>query len=379
MTQFNPALLKVAREAKGWPQNKLAEESGIAQASISRYEKGLMTPSDDHVAAVSAALGVSSAFLTDGDAKPASVMYRSRSLRSLKQEATVRARLNLARMIAVRFMSDIEIQTETHFPGPDRIYESPEAAAQEVRQAWWLEAGPIGDLSRVIEAAGGVVLRADLGSDDVDAAYLHPLGDPIRWFVVNSRTTAGDRVRFSLAHELGHAILHEGSMLPDSKVAEDESNRFAGAFMISRREFEAELPRGRLKVAHLVELKRRWGMSMGALAMRAHQIGAIDRDELKGLWREIGWRGYRTVEPVDLPIEEPMIFSAVLDVQRQEHGLTDAALAELARVSPVTLSSIFPEHFSAPRVTHLRVISSRSAEEQQPGQHGAATVTDRIC
>jgi Zn-dependent peptidase ImmA (M78 family)/DNA-binding XRE family transcriptional regulator len=360
MTQFNPALLKVAREARGWPQSKLADESGIAQTSISRYEKGLMTPSDQHVGAVASALGVADTFLNDSDTKPAAVMYRSRSLRSLKLEATVRARLNLARIIALRLMEDVEVQTETHFPGPDRSYSSPEAAAEEVRQAWWLEPGPVTDLSHAIEAAGGIVLRADLGSDEVDAAYLHPLGDPIRWFIVNSRVKAGDRTRFSLAHELGHAVLHEGSLLPDTKLAEQESNVFAGAFMISRREFARELPRGRLKVAHLVEMKRRWGMSMGALAMRANQIGAINRDELGALWREIGWRGYRTVEPIDVPVEQPTVFGAVLDIQRTEHGLNDAQIAQLARVSPSVLGEIFPEHFTAPRVAHLRVVSKVS-------------------
>lgn len=34
-------LLKLAREARGWTQKLLADVSGVAQSSVSKYEKGL--------------------------------------------------------------------------------------------------------------------------------------------------------------------------------------------------------------------------------------------------------------------------------------------------------------------------------------------------
>ena len=177
---------------------------------------------------------------------------------------------------------------------------------------------------------------------------------------------AGDRVRFSLAHELGHAILHEVELLPDTKQAEDESNSFPGALMLPAHDLRADLPRGRLRVAHLVELKRRWGMSMGAIAMRAHHIGAISRHELHTLYKEIGWRGYRTSEAVEIDLEQPVILNAALTIHRTQHGLTDDELATIARVSRHTLADLLPEHFDTPtRRGHLSVISARQPTARQ--------------
>jgi Zn-dependent peptidase ImmA (M78 family)/DNA-binding XRE family transcriptional regulator len=360
MNDFNPALLKLAREARGWPQTTLAEAAKVGQGSVSKYEKGLMEPSRRQAGALARALEMPLGFFLQPEVRPAAVLYRSRVLKSARREATVRARLNLARLVALRLLEDVDVESEARFPGGDREFSSPEQAAAELRAGWWLPPGPIASVTEAIESAGAVVLRLDLGCDEVDAAYLHPLSDRTRWFFINTRVHAGDRVRFSLAHELGHAVLHEVDFVPDTKQAEDQSNSFSGAFMLPSDELRADLPRGRLRVAHLVELKRRWGMSMGAIAMRAHHIGAISRNDLTALWKEIGWRGYRTQEPVDVPVERPMIFDAALNIHRTEHRMSDDDLAGMAHVSRVVLAELFPEHFAPPvRRGHLSVVSAR--------------------
>jgi Zn-dependent peptidase ImmA (M78 family)/DNA-binding XRE family transcriptional regulator len=357
---FNASLLRLVREAYGWPQTRLAREAGIAQGTVSKYEKGLVEPGAKQVEALANVLGFPASFFEQPDARPAAVLYRSRALRSARKEAEVRARLNLSRLIAQRLLIDIEIEREARFPSPDREYPDAETAAADVRAGWWIPPGPIDSVSDLIETAGGIVLRVDLGCDEVDAAYLHPLGDPVRWFFVNTRTTAGDRVRFSLAHELGHAVMHEVEMLPDTKEAEDESNLFSGAFHLPRQELLADLPRGRLRVGHLVELKRKWGVSMGAIAMRARQIGAITAADLTAIWKELGWRGMRMNEPVDVPVERPQILDSALRIHRRDHGLTDADLARVAHVDVATLADLFPDYFVRPR-PRLAVVSSRQS------------------
>src|SRR4051812_10256655 len=93
--QISHTLLRVAREGTGLTQKDLARESGVAQGSISRYEKGLQTPTPSQLQALADALGFAPGFFLDRDARPAAVLYRSRSLRSAKLETHVRARLNL--------------------------------------------------------------------------------------------------------------------------------------------------------------------------------------------------------------------------------------------------------------------------------------------
>lgn len=356
----NERLLKLAREARGWTQKQLADESGIAQGSISRYEKDLQEPSEAQVAAIAKALGYPETFFQQLEVRPTTVLYRTRVLRSAKAESRVRARLNLARIVVGRLLEDIDVETVARFPDPDQSYGSPVQAAAALRTAWGVLPGRVESVSELIESAGGIVCRLDLGTDHTVAAYLHPMGDPIRWFFINSRVTAGDRIRFSLAHELGHAVLHEAALIPDSRDAEDEVNLFAGAFLLPYDDLLADLPRRRLTLEDLLVLKQRFGVSMQAVLMTARQSGAVSKDETARLFRELSYRGWRTDEPGVVAVEQPTVLRDVLDVHRQEHGYSDDELARAAHVTPVILADLLPDYFQLPRERRLRVISGRA-------------------
>lgn len=355
----NYRLLRLAREARGWTQRLLAETSGVAQGSVSKYEKGLQTPSDGQLEALAQALEYPVAFFQQTEARPTTVLYRTRVLRSAKLESQVRARLNLARLVVGRLLEDLSVESISHFPEPDQTYDHPTQAAAALRTAWRVVPGPVESISELLEFAGGIVVRVDLATDQAVAAYLHPLGDPIRWFFVNSRVQSGDRVRFSLAHELGHAVLHEANLIPDSRDAELSANEFAGAFLLPTADLLAEIPRRRMNLEDLLVLKQRFGVSMQAAAMTAHQAGAISRDELTRLYRELSYRGWRTNEPGRVPVEQPTVLRDAITVHRNEHGYTDAELAELAHVTPTVLADLLPDYFDRPGERHLRVVSHR--------------------
>jgi Zn-dependent peptidase ImmA (M78 family)/DNA-binding XRE family transcriptional regulator len=355
---FNPALLKLAREAQGLTQSELARRSDIGQGTISKYEKGLTRPSVEQVVAIAEALDFPPAFFADREARPATVLYRSRTLRSAKLEAHVRARLNLARLVSQKLLTDVAIDLVARFPEPDQTFPSPDAAAIELRRAWSIPDGPIENVTELLELAGGIVVRAELPTDQVVAAYMHPLDDPNRWFFVNASVHAGDRIRFSLAHELGHAVLHESALTPDTRLAETESNLFAGAFLLPAAEFRRALPRGRLQLEHLVELKRVWRVSIQTLLMRARQIEAITAADLTRLYKELSYRGWRASEPVHVEPEPPTVLPAVMRVHRDEHGLTDQDLTEWSCVSREVAHDLLPDLFEAPRGRGLRVVST---------------------
>lgn len=357
---MNHRLLRLAREARGWTQKRLAEESDIAQGSVSKYEKGLQTPSEGQLAALATALDYPASFFLQLEARPTTVLYRTRTLRSAKLEAHVRARLNLARLVAGALLEDVDIASVARFPEPDQSYDDPVQAAASLRTAWGIAPGPVDSVSELVEFAGGVVVRVDLGTDHAIAAYLHPLGDPIRWFFVNSRVTSGDRIRFSLAHELAHAVLHESALIPDSRDAERHANQFAGAFLLPATDLVAELPRRRIDLEDLLLLKQRFGVSMQAAAMTAHHAGAMSQDELTRLYRELSYRGWRTAEPGRVAVEQPTVLRDAIAIHRNEHGYTDAELAHVAHVSPAVLADLLPDYFRPPDGRHLRVVSQRA-------------------
>jgi Zn-dependent peptidase ImmA (M78 family) len=101
-----------------------------------------------------------------------------------------------------------------------------ERVATLVRAAWRLPLGPVANLTIAIEDAGGIVLKCAFGTPLIDAAHLWLPDMPPLFFV--NENTSGDRLRWKLAHEIGHAIMHQ---CPNGDV-ETEANRFAGAFLM---------------------------------------------------------------------------------------------------------------------------------------------------
>ena len=95
-------------------------------------------------------------------------------------------------------------------------------------------------------------------------------GTPAILFV-NSRMPA-DRARFSLAHELGHLVMHE---CPLGDV-EREADRFAAELLMPAREIGPEFPSS-ISLKTLVPLKARWRISIRALVYRACNLGLISK------------------------------------------------------------------------------------------------------
>ena len=133
--------------------------------------------------------------------------------------------------------------------------------------------GPAENLVDTIEACGGIVIDRDLEIDNLDALCRWVPGLPKLFFLNGARP--GDRMRLTLAHELGHTVMHINRDV-DTKLAEDQARRFAAAFLLPASEIRRDLG-VRLDIPKLSALKRKWRVSMQALAYRAHQLGCIDR------------------------------------------------------------------------------------------------------
>lgn len=351
----NHALLRLAREALGKTQAEVAKTSGIAQGTISKYEKGLQDPSLGQLDALCKALDHFPRSFFEQDARPSGVMYRTRALRSVKLETKVRGRMNLIRLVVSRLLDDITVVETTRFPEPDRVYASPEEAAMLLRRSWGIVPGPIASVSDLLEHAGGIVVPANLGSDAVVAAYMNPLGEQRRWFFINTRILAGDRLRFSLAHELGHAVMHDAALLPESKEAEQESHRFAAEFLLPKADLLAEISRRRLQLADLYTLKLRFGIAMQAVLMSAYRAGVVTDSHRTTLFRQISARGWRVNEPGEVPVERPFLLQQVLRIHREEHGFSEDDLERTTLVPRKVLADLLPDYFT-PVPTTLRLV-----------------------
>jgi Zn-dependent peptidase ImmA (M78 family)/DNA-binding XRE family transcriptional regulator len=345
----NVEALRVAREALGFTQTDLASVSGLEQSDLSRWERGIRVPSDEQLEALADALQIPVSMLADEELRFSHPVHRTQRAETKRTERKVNGRIELARIAASRLLADINIDTPFAFPTSEEPTPAgPEEAAEAIRRVWRIPAGPIDDLTAIVETAGAVVAPVDFGYDGVLAAYSNLRSDH-RWCFVNTRATDGAQIRFSLAHEIGHALLHWDRFdAPSGKDAEREANRFAAALLMPRADILAALGRARITLDELVAFRRRWRVSVQALMRRAQDLELITSDQYVRLYKQLSRRGWRKSEPVEIPVEKPTILTEALNVQRNAHRYSDEELAKIAGLPQERLADLLPEHFAPP-------------------------------
>jgi len=317
----------VARESRGMSQTDLADAIRVSQAKVSKYENGLLEVSPEDLENIASATGYTTEFF----AQTAKVYgLGSSALFNRKQQTVpigiqrrVQAHVNILRMQIERLLRGAEIESDFSIEPIDIQSHDGDASAiaRLVRAAWRIPTGPIKNMTSAIESAGGVVLLCDFDVAGIDAAHLWVSGLPPLFFM-NSRVP-GERHRFNLAHELGHAIMHR---YPVGDI-ETEANTFAREFLMPAREIEHHFDG--LTVEKSIRLKPYWKVSMQAIIYHAKQLKKITERQYRSLFTRLSEAGYRKNEPMPLPMEEPTIASQLVAIHRQTFGYSDADLAKL--------------------------------------------------
>ena len=323
--KVNPKMVEMAREARALTQTALSDRLGCTQATISRIEKGKLSVSQKMMEKLSDVLDYPKDFFyQEGGIYTPSTRYR-RSRQKLR--ARDRDRLDASHNIRARvigtLLDSIEIEGGNIPSMPVSKYGSPREVARRLRDWWDVPSGPIDNLTRLIESNGGIIVHTGFNTGEMDGVY-YPFPD-IPPTIFLDREQPGDRLRFTLAHELGHIVMHQDPVEPER--AEEETNSFAGEFMMPEDDIYLQL-RG-LDLHKLARLKQEWKMAMGALLVRAERIGAISHRKYRGLWRKMGKAGYRKREPaeLDIPKEEPRLESRLVEVHLDELGYSVEELA----------------------------------------------------
>lgn len=331
MADANPRMLVVAREARGIGQADIANRLSVNQATISRMEGGVAPVSDPVLAGYAQELDFPHAFfkqqqpLHGAGTDAFHQMYRRRQALPAKSLKKVEADVNIVRMHIARLLDAVESTSSISIPKLDisEYGDRAERVAEAVRAAWQLPSGPIENMTALIEAAGGIVIRMDFGTNLVDATSIRYAGLPPLFFV--NENLLGDRLRFTLAHELGHMVMHE---VPASTM-ENEADAFASEFLMPARDISSSLNRLDLRKAAL--LKPYWKVSMAALVYRAKTLGKITESQYRRLWTQMGAAEIRLREPMelDIPVESPSLHKELIDLHVNELKYSTEQLSEL--------------------------------------------------
>ncbi|MGH9376872.1 MAG: helix-turn-helix domain-containing protein [Terriglobia bacterium] len=343
---FNGKRIRQVRELRGWTQNELARRAGVSQGAIAQLEGGFKDASQGLIESIATQTRFPISFFASQPAAEFSLnilLFRAHASMT-RREAVQAARYSeIMYELALALWSRIELKTPS-FPRSPR---NPEAAAREIRRLLNLPATePIPHVINVVERCSILVLALPTNSARQDAFSLWSNGDQKNPIICISECKAGDRLRLSVAHELGHLVLmHHGSASGDF---EREAYRFSAELLMPADAIRREMP-SPLTLSGVAELKPRWRVSIQALIRRAFDLQLISNRQYRYLFEQLSIKGWRTKEPsnLDIPVERP-------------RGLRQ--MAELTYGNPIDY-----DRFSADVHIHpelLREIMRRFAESE---------------
>jgi Zn-dependent peptidase ImmA (M78 family)/DNA-binding XRE family transcriptional regulator len=335
----NPQMVVLAREARGLGQKALAEALSMSQGTISKIEMGLIPISDEMIEKLVTILDYPARFFRqEGNITGvgvAEVFHRKRQ--SVPQRALNKIYAQIE--IRIKHISSLLLSTEVTSTmlkmDVDEYNQQVEEIARAARAHWQLPRGPIQNLSEVIEDAGGVIFVFDFETPLVDAISRWVPGLPPLFFL-NERIPQ-DRYRLSLAHELGHMIMHT---YPSPDI-EEQAFRFAAEFLMPERDIIADLQN--LSLPKLANLKRYWKVSMAALLKRAEELGTIRPNQARYLWAQMAKAGYKTREPAELDVtgEQPHLLHELVEAHQKELGYSKEDLRVLLPLNDNELEKFY--------------------------------------
>lgn len=309
---INGLNIKLARESRGISQQDLIDKLGISQATLSRYEKGKLIPNEIAINDIAIALDYPiSFFYKDYQiSNNSTLFYRKRASMKVGELSILEGRIIILSKAIDVLLESINIP-EFSFPHIEPSSNNhPSDIAFRVRNYYSLPPGPVENLVSFLEKNGVIVVFLHLGFDKFDGLTRFTSSNrPIIWINANM---SNDRKRFTLAHELGHLIMHLRSedLEKSEEDKELEANDFASEFMLPRIECIKEF--SNLRFRDLPSLKYYWKMSKTSIIRRAEKIGCISKKTSQYYYMNIGRDGERKHEVEFISIDPPVLLTKMI-------------------------------------------------------------------
>lgn len=318
-----PSRITEARESRSMSMDELAKNIGVTRQSISKYERGIISPTSEMLQAISLSLGFPVEFFY----KPEGNTCASTSPLFFRSKANIAKKVKNACTYQIKWTNEIKKYLEQYvdfvpwdLPVLDKDYESlsfedVEELALALRKKWEIGDSPIEDLIGILENHGIIVSQFTANDHcaftGIDAFSCWDDGTPYVLYHASQKSAV--RTRFSLLHELGHLIMHSSIVESDSikkdvvNLADAQADRFAAAFLLPATSFPKDVISSSL--ASLEILKRKWGAAMSTIIKRCETLGLLTENQINYLRRQMSTKKYWHKEPLDdiLTVAEPEI------------------------------------------------------------------------
>ncbi len=329
---FNGSRLKEARLYNQLTITKLAKELDISKQMISKYENGKSEPSFEKSLLLTSILNYPREFFYSKDPveiKNEGIFFRSRltaTQRSKKPAAIALKYSVMVRDFLEQYIDFPILRRRDHYNDIEDI----EEVALQIRSEMGLGLEPIEDIVEVAELMGFTVINLPYPGEKVDAfSSMYTVDDKEYFVIVTGDSGSFYRQQFSIAHEIGHWVLHQGIDPQDLdkdeyKLIEEESNKFSSCFLLPAETFGEEL---KLKILDDIDtyyhMKRKWKVSIAAMIKRARDLEIISVEQEIKLYKQMHYRNWRNPEPFDLEtiVTEPVAFKQSLELLIDENIL----------------------------------------------------------
>ncbi|MEZ0007070.1 Zn-dependent peptidase ImmA (M78 family) [Flavobacterium sp. 28YEA47A] len=308
---MNHRQLTFAREIRGYSQTDLSSSiKGLSQSNLSKFEKGLSVLSEEIQSKIIEFLNFP-------------VEFFDRKINTSIENGNYRKKANITKSDILKFENKCkilgyiidEMAQSLNWPEfklvPLNVEDgySPEYVANYNRKILKLQKDePVKNICSILENSGIIIYEMDAYDKFDGISFFTEQGYAV---IVINKSFSNDRKRFTIAHELGHILLHNESNFPvsefrDEKIKEKEANSFASEFLMPANEIKNSL-RG-ITLGDIGRLKSYWLTSMGSIIIKAKNLNCITEDKYKYFMIEMSRNGFNKKEPVEVFIDKPQCF-----------------------------------------------------------------------
>ena len=225
----------------------------------------------------------------------------------------------------------------------DPEYYAPEEVARFTRKLMGLNKNePVINIFYLLEKHGIVVIELGDVTEKFDGvSFVTDNGVPV---IIINKNFPNDRKRFTLAHELGHVLMHNSGDFPVPEhrtvnLKENEANRFASEFLMPKEAIKNSLVD--LKLYKLASLKKYWKTSKASLIKRAKDLNSIPDNKAKYFMIELSRCGERRIEKTLVEIDKPSLYKNAYKLHKNDLEYSDAELAEAFYLSKEMINKYF--------------------------------------
>lgn len=302
---MNYKQLTFAREYRGYSQTELAKSIlGLSQSNLSKFEKGLETLSDDVQEKIIDFLDFPKEFFNRKiNFTIDNANYRKKSTISKAMIQQFENKCKIIGYIVDELSEVVEWPSFTLSPLNVEGGYSPKQIAHYNRKLLKLrDDEPVKNIFSLLEESGIIIYEIDENEKFDGLSFVSNNGFPV---IIINKKFDNDRKRLTLAHELGHLLLHNENLFPVSSFRDKEAEafEFAGEFLMPESAIKNSLYR--LRLNDLGMLKKYWLTSKSSIITRAKNLKCIDQKRYTYFMIEMSRSGELKKEDIEVYIDNP--------------------------------------------------------------------------